>query len=336
MSDWGARMRLSAGVAAVASFVALGAVGAVASTLSQDARADSQRAQLSSASSLDHLGEAIGRFARADPGLFAPDAVARSGGRSIHPALRAPHYGHDNFGPSVSTSLLGTPSRMEVELFNSGDDLQVVPPDAAGSPAVSLPSALAERSSSLQDVAGSAGAAFVVAGVQRDTDMLFRALPFGVSVYVLFSSAYASERITFDTNLGCPTVGFQLDRRLEPGTFSYEEENGEHGDEEDECELYSHTPVAPIRPPSPTNTTAAYRAESSLFARADRQAHRDQAIASLEIRAYPAHDTAGREVPTEMAWRAEGEEPGPVIRVHLKAGHARFPVLMRFDVVAQP
>jgi hypothetical protein len=37
-----------------------------------------------------------------------------------------------------------------------------------------------------------------------------------------------------------------------------------------------------------------------------------------------------------MAWRAEGEQPGPVIRVHLGAGHVRFPVLMRFDVVAQP
>jgi hypothetical protein len=333
MLDWGARMRLSAGAVAVASFVAL---GAVASTLSPDARAASPRVLLSSASSLDHLGEAIGRFARADPGLFAPDAVGRSGGRSIHPALGAPHYGHDNFGPSVSTSLLGAPSRMEVDLFNSGQDLGIVPPGAAGSPDISLPSELAERSSSLQGVAGSAGSAFVVAGVQRDTDMLFRALPFGVSVYVLFSSPHAPERITFETNLGCPTSGFQLDRRLEPGTFSYEEEAGEHGDEEDECELYSHAPVAPIRPPSPTNTTAAYRAESSLFALADRQAHRDQAIASLEIRAYPAHDAAGHEVPTEMAWRAEGEQLGPVIRVHLKAGHMRFPALMRFDVVAQP
>jgi hypothetical protein len=333
MSDWGTRMRLSAGVAAVASLVAL---LAVANTLLPDARANSPRALPSSASSLDHLGEAIRRFARADRSLFASDAVGRSGGRWIHPALSAPRYGHDETGPSVSTSLFGAPSRMEVELFNSGQDLQVVPPDAAGSPDISLPSELAEASSSLQGVAGSAGAAFVVAGVQRDTDMLIRALPFGVSVYVLFSSAYAPERITFDTNLGCPTGGFQLDRRLEPGTFSYEEETGEHGDEEDECELYSHTPVAPIRPPSPTNTTAAYRAESSLFALADRQARRDQAIAALVIRAYPAHDAAGHEVLTEMAWRAEGEQPGPVIRVHLEARHARFPVLMRFDVVTQP
>jgi hypothetical protein len=37
-----------------------------------------------------------------------------------------------------------------------------------------------------------------------------------------------------------------------------------------------------------------------------------------------------------MAWRAEGEQLGPVIRVHLGAGHTRYPVLMRFDVVAQP
>ena len=166
--------------------------------------------------------------------------------------------------------------------------------------------------------------------------MLIRALPFGVSVYVLFSSASAPERITFETNLSCPTTGFQLDRRLEPGTFSYEEETGEQENEEDECELYSHTPVAPIRPPSPTNTAAALRAESSLFALADRQAHRDQAIASLVIRAYSAHDAAGHEVPTEMAWRAEGEQLGPVIRVHLEASHVRFPVIMRFDVVAQP
>jgi hypothetical protein len=330
--DWGARMRLRAGVAAVASLVAL---WAVANTLSPDARANSPRALPSSVSSLDHLGEAIGRFARADRGLFAPDAVGRSGGRWIRPVLGVPRYGHDEFGPSVSTSLFGAPSRMEVELFNSGQDLDVGPPDAAGSPEISLPSELAERSSSLYGVAGSAGAAFVVAGVQRDTDVLFRALPFGVSVYVLFSSAYAPERITFDTNLGCPTSGFQLDRRLESGTFSYEEELTSEN-EEDECGLYSHAPVAPVRPPSPTDTTAAYQAESSLFALADRQAHRDQAIAALEIRAYPAHDDAGHEVPTEMAWRAEGEQPGPVIRVHLKAGHARFPVLMRFDVVAQP
>jgi hypothetical protein len=326
-------MRLSAGAAVVASLVAL---LAVANPFSPDARANSPHALPSSASALDYLGDAIGRLARADPVLFAPDAVGRSGGRSIHPALRVPRYGHDKFGPSVSTSLLGAPSRMEVELFNSRQDLQVTPPNAPGSPDISLPSELAERSSSLQDVAGSAGAAFVVAGVQRDTDMLFRALPFGVSVYVLFSSAHAPERITFETNLSCPTTGFQLDRRLEPGTFSYEEETGENGDEEDECELYSHTPVAPIRPPAPTNTTAAYRAESSLFALADRQAQRDQAIAALVIRAYPAHDAAGHNVPTEMAWRAEGEQAGPVIRVHLKARHARFPVLMRFDVVAQP
>jgi hypothetical protein len=327
------QMRLGAGVAAVASLVAL---WVVASTLSPDARANSPRALPSSAPSLDHLGEAIGRFARADPRLFAPDAGGRAGGRWIHPALRAPHYGHDEFGPSVSTSLFGAPSRMEVDLFNSGQDLHIVPPDVAGSPDISLPSELAEASSSLQGVAGSAGAAFVVAGVQRNTDMLIRALPYGVSVYVLFSSAYAPEPITFDTNLDCPAVGSQLDRRLEPGTFSYEEENGPRRDEEDECKLYSHTPVAPISPPSPTNTTAAYRAESSLFALADRQAHRDQAVAVLVIRAYSAHDAAGHEVPTEMAWRAEGEHPGPVIRVHLKADHARFPVLMRFDVVAQP
>jgi hypothetical protein len=222
---------------------------------------------------------------------------------------------------------------MEVELFNSGQDLGIAPPDTAGSPDISLPSELAERSSSLQGVAGSSGAAFVVAGVQRDTDVLIRALPFGVSVYVLFSSPHAPERITFDNNLSCPTSGFQLDRRLEPGTFSYEEETGEHGNEEDECELYSHAPVAPVRPPSPTNTAAALQAESSLFALADRQARRDQAIAALVIRAYPAHDAAGHQVPTEMAWRAEGEQPGPVIRAHLGARRVRFPVLMRFDML---
>src|SRR5271163_1779818 len=121
MSDWGARMRLRAGVAAVASLVAL---WAVANTLSPDARANSPRALPSSASSLDHLGEAIRRFARADPRLFDPDAVGRSGGRWIHPALSVPRYGHDEFGPSVSTSLFGAPSRMEVKLFNSGEDLQ--------------------------------------------------------------------------------------------------------------------------------------------------------------------------------------------------------------------
>ena len=331
MSEQGARTRLTAGVAAVASLVAL---LAVASTFSPDARANSPRARQSSASSLDHLGEAIRRFARAAPRLFAPDAVGRSGRRWIHPALGAPVYGYDE-GPSVSTRLVGAPSRMEVELFNSSQNLELIPPDAPGSPDMSLPSQLAEGSSNLKGVAGSAGAAFVVAGVQRDTDMLIRALPFGVSVYVLFSSADAPERITFENNLACPSVGSQLDRRLEPGTFSYEEET-EHGDEEDECGLYSHAPVAPLRPPSPTNTAAAYRAESSLFALADRQAHRDQAIAALVIRAYAAHDAAGHEVPTEMAWRAAGEEPGPVIRVHLHAGHARFPVILRFDVVTQP
>jgi hypothetical protein len=192
------------------------------------------------------LGAAITRFASADPSLFASDTLGRSGGRWIHPALRAPHYGRDEFGPSVSTSLFGAPSRMDVE-FSSGQDLGIVPPDAAGSPEISLPSELAEQSSSLQDVAGSAGAAFVVAGVRRDTDMLIRALPFGVSVYVLFSSPHAPERITFETNLGCPTTGFQLDRRLEPGTFSYEEELTNEN-EEDECELYSHAPVGPDPP----------------------------------------------------------------------------------------
>lgn len=192
-------MRLSTGVAAVASFVVL---WVVASALSPDARPDSPRS-LSSSASLDHLGEAIGRFARADRSLFAPDAVGRpvDTSRAGRPPLRP-----RRIGPERSTSLFGAPS---------------------------------------------------------------------------------------------------------------------------------HTPVAPIRPPAPTNTTAAYRPESSLFALADRQAHRDKAIMALVIRAYPAHDAAVHEVPTEMAWRAEGEQAGPVIRVHLEAGHVRFPVLMRFDVVTQ-
>ena len=333
MSDWGARMRLSAGVATVTSLVAL---FGLLSVLSPDARAELPRARASSVGSLDDLGEAIRRFAQADPLLLAPNTVGRSGGRWIRPALRTPRYGHEELGSNVTTNLLGAPSRMEVELFNLPHDLNIAPPDAAGAPSISLPSELAGRSSRLQAVAGSIGAAFVVAGVQQDTDMLIRALPFGVSVYVLFSSPYAPERITFDSNIGCAEGGAQLDRRLLPGTFSYEEELGERGDEEDECELYSHTPVARISPPSPTDTTAAYRAERSLFKLAGRQAHRDQATASLVIRAYPAHDAAGHGVPTEMAWRAEGEQPGPVIRVHLEAAHPRFPVLMRFDVVAQP
>ncbi len=333
MSDWGARMRLSAGVAAVAALVAL---FGVLNVLSPDARADLPRARASSVGSLDDLGEAIRRFAQADPLLLAPNTVGRSGGRWIRPALRTPRYGHEELGSNVTTNLSGAPSRMHIELSNSSQALEWLAPDAPGTPNVSLPSELAGASSDMQTVAGSLGAAFVIAGVQRDTDMLIRALPFGVSVYVLFSSPYAPERITFDTNLGCADGGFQLDRRLVPGTFSYEEELGEHGDEEDECELYSHAPVASISPPSPTDTTAAYRAESRMFALADRQAHRDRAIASVVIRAYGAHDAAGHEIATEMAWRAEGEQPGPVIRVHLEAAHPRFPVLMRFDVVAQP
>jgi hypothetical protein len=326
VSDWGQGC-IRVGVAATVG--SLAALLALASCLSPPARALPTRPLALSASAGVGLGPAIARFARVDPSLFAPDPPARSGGRWIHPALRAPRYGHEEFGPDVSTHLLGVPSRMEVALYNSPHNLQVFVP--TGEADITLPSELASNASRLQGIAGRAGAAFVVAGVQRDTDALIRALPFGVSVYLLFSSPHAPEPITLEANMNCPSVGFQLYRRLEPGTFSYEEELT--NDEEDECEPYSRAPVAPIHPPSPTNTSAAYRAEGSLLATADRQAHRDQAIAALVMRAYPAHDAAGHEVPTEMAWRF-GEMA--VIRVHLGARHVRFPVLMRLDVITPP
>lgn len=282
------------------------------------------------------LSTAIARFASADPSLFAPDGSARSGGQWIRPTLRAADYGHDEYGPSVSTSLFGAPSRMEVELFNEEHNLQVSVPGesrlSTGSAVFSLPSDLASNASRLQGIAGNAGAAFVVAGVQRDTDLLIRALPFGVGVYVLFSSADAPERIWLETYTACPPTGFELYRRLAPGSFSFEEQLTSE-DEEDECEPYSHAPVATIRPPSPTNTAAALQSERSLLGIADRQAHRDRSIAALVVRAYQARGDDGHVVPTEMAWR--GDE-GPVIRVHLGARGTRFPVLMRFDVITPP
>jgi hypothetical protein len=306
----------------------LATIVAVAGVAGLDADATSARA---ASGGFDDLATAIARFGQADPGLFVSNMLARSGNRWIRPALRAPRYGHDSFGPSVATSLFSAPTRMEVELFNSPQDLDIaVPTDSAE---LQLPSELASTASSLQGIAGSAGAAFVVAGAQRDTDVLIRALPFGVSVYALFSSPHTPERIAFETNADCPTVGSELIRRLEPGTFSYEAETiGE--DEEDECEAYSHTRVKPIRAPAPTDTAAAYRAEGELLALADRQAHRDQAVVAFAIRAYTAHDAAGHPVTTEMAWRDSNE--GPVIRVHFGSPHVSFPVLLRLDVVTRP
>jgi hypothetical protein len=291
---------------AVAAVAVLGLLLGIAGGSSPEVRAFPVAPIASVASSQDGFVAAIARFTRIDPRLFVTNTMGRSGGRWIHPALRTAHFRHDEIGPEVSTSLFGVPSRMEVLLFNNVQDLQVTTDSAD----VSMPSELASTASSLRGIAGSVGSAFVVAGIQRDTDVLFRALPFGVSIYVLFGSARAPERIEFQTNALCPTTGFQLFRRLEPGTFSYEQETGEQGDEEDECEPFSHTPVAEIRPPSPTDTRAAYRAESQLLATADRQAHRDQSIVMFAIRGYPAHDAAGREVLTEVA------------RQHERAGHS--------------
>lgn len=276
------------------------------------------------------LQAAITRFAAFDKALFASDQPARAAGRPLRPTLRTPHFGRAEGVASLSTALVGGRSRLDIDLFSESRGLLISAP--AWETGFSLESALAARSQGLRAVAGAVGGALVVAEAQRKTDYLLRALPYGVSVYVLFQSARALERISFETGLECAPEGFELFRRLGPGTFSWETELT-NNNEEAECEPYSHSLVAPGAPPRPTDIAGAYRGERALLASAKLRARRDRARPEIVFRAYTAHDATGRPVLTEMAWREEGS---PVIRVHLVSGRFRFPVVLRFDVIAAP
>ncbi len=305
----------------------LGALLAAAASCAPATTAFAARGPAVSASAAEGLSSAIERFAAVDPDLFAANEPARAGRRWIRPALRPVRYRHEELGVSATTSVDGGVSPMEVSLYNQSGGLDITTSGPRWE--VSLPSELASTASHLQGLAGIAGAAFVVAGVQRETDMLIRPLPLGVSVYALLRSARAPERIEVGTNLDCPTTGSDLFRRLGPGSFSYEEMTVE--DVEDECGAYSHVPVGHSQPPPASSTAAAYRAERKLLASARTRARQDRAVTECVITAYPARDADGHTVPTEMAWRSED---GPVVRVRLGAAHPRFPVIERFDVIA--
>jgi len=277
------------------------------------------------------LGPAIARFRALDSRLFAPDRAARTGGRILQPALRPVHFDHAEGTAHLHTALAGGRARMEVDLFaETFDALYVSSPYFEVQ--YGLPSFLAEHSRRLASVAGSSGAAVVVAEAQPQTDLLLRALPYGISVYALFQSPRAPERLHLGAGMECAPDGFELFRRPTPAFFSWERELT-NDNEEAECEPYSHAPVAARRAPGPSQTGRAYASERAMLHTAAAHARRDRAEAMLLLRPYTAHDAAGRPVPTEMAWREVGEGVGPVIRVHLVAGRYRFPVLMRFDLV---
>jgi hypothetical protein len=294
------------------------------------AGAPAQDARAAASSPQEELGAAVAGFAAVDPNLLIADEPARTGPRWIRPALRRASYTAQEGTFRVSTSLYGAASQLEVSLANERNALEI----GNANYGFGFPSQLAERSSELRNTAGMAGAALVVAGVQRDTDALVRALPFGASVYLLFRSAQAPERVFIESVLECPYVGFQLARELAPGTFSYEEQLTNE-DQEDECDEFSHTPVANLHAPQPTNTAGAFQVERRLVGLAEGRARRDRATAELVLRAYPARDATGHPVLTEMSWRQQDQEGGgPQLRVHLHSGRLRYPVLVRLDIIA--
>jgi hypothetical protein len=319
-------LTVAIGFLALALALSLGSTSQMA--FGAGASADDARAAANSPQ--EELGGAVASFAAVDPSLFTSDEPARTGRLWIKPSLRPVAYAAEEGTFRLSTRLSGASSRLEVNLSNERNALEI----GNANYEFGFPSQLAERSSELRSTAGMAGAAFVVAGVQRDTDALVRALPFGVSVYLLFRSAQASERVFIESVLECPYVGFQLARELDPGTFSYEEQLTNE-DQEDECEEFSHTPVADLHAPPPTDSGRAFQAERRLLGLAEGRARRDRATAELVLRAYPARDAAGHPVLTEMSWREDDEEGGgPQLRVHLDNEHLRYPVLVRLDVIA--
>jgi hypothetical protein len=266
------------------------------------------------------LDQAIALFARFNPQLLRPNRPARLAGRLVAPGFSPLIFIGEPSIRELSTHLTGTLVSGELGELDMylADETGTTTFEVPHHPALSGP-----RAYDFEALVNSV--AFIEGGVEPHTDVLVRPTPFGYSVYVQFRSANSPERFSIHDKVSCAPVGSELIRRLRPGTFSVELLLGER---KAECEPYSRTPVAPAASIEPSDTVANYAHERRLIALARERARRDDADALALVSARPARDARGRLVPTEMAWRYEEE---PVLRVHLRAGRYRYPVLARVD-----
>ncbi len=296
---------------------AVAALGLALASVASDAAA----APLATASvARGELDRAIALFAHFNPQLLWRNRPARLAGRFLAPGFSPLVFRGEPSFRELSTHLTGT--------LVSGElgELEMYLADETGTTTFGVPHHLALSSPGAYDLEALVNSvAFVEGGVEPHTDVLVRPTPLGFSVYVQFRSANAPERFSIHDKVFCAPGGSELIRRVRPGTFSLELLLGET---EAECEPYSRAPVAPVAPIEPSDTVASYAHERRLITLARARARRDDASVLALVSASPARDALGRLVPTEMAWRDEEE---PVLRVHLRAGHYRYPVLARVD-----
>jgi hypothetical protein len=297
----------------LAGVLALG-VAAAGADGSKGGRA-SRHARALASNRHSELAAAVGLLRRFNPALLQPNRAVSIHGRSVRPAFTALRYDADRVA-SIS-HLTGSLVRGEV----SGDDLafylaRSAPPDFA------LPSTGGAK-------ALIGDAALVGASIQRQTDALLRPTPLGISAYFQIRSAGAPERIVLESNISCAPIGFEVIERTAKATFAVEGPT-EYGGAE--CEQFSRERVPQRSAVAASDTAASYREELRVIATARRAAAKHHAGVIAVVRAAPAHDAAGRVVPTDVSWRFEG----PVLRVHHRMSGVRYPVIARIDFLTVP
>ncbi len=299
----------------------LGAVVVAALILAVFASASSGGAEPVGTTSVSRsdLDSAIALFARFSPQLLEPNRPALLAGHEVSPRFSPLRFRGEHSIQILGTHLVGTFAGGELE------ELDIFLEDGVGTTTFQVPHREALSGPSayhLETLVNSV--AFIEGAVQPRTDVLVRPVPLGFSLYVQFRSASAPERLKIEDKVMCPSGGSEVIRRVSPGTYSLDQVPDEN--QLIECEPYSHSLVAPTESIEPTDTTANYAYERRLIALAQQQALRDHVSLLDLVNATPARDAAGHVVPTEMSWRDE-----PVLRVHLRAGHYRYPVVARVD-----
>jgi hypothetical protein len=281
------------------------------------------RESATTAQSARELDDAIGLFERFNPHLLEPNAQATVGGHRIKPAFTPLRFHREgSIGGYFSTHLVGNLVGGEIE------ELQMAFGEYG--PVVSLPANSETSLADADDTERLINATALVEGhIKRQTDVLVRPSPLGFSVYLQFRSRSAPERITFSTKVQC-AIGSEGTRRVGAGTFVIE---GLHSEDEGGCRPYSRARLPAQAPPGPSDTAANYQYEMRLLKAARHVAQEDNASIIAVLSATSARDATGRIVPTDFAWRPEYD---PVLRVHLKNGNYRYPIVARVDFIGVP
>jgi hypothetical protein len=291
--------------------------------MEQASAATRPRVVMAATFSSRELDTAVGLFERFYPDLLEPSRPTVVGGRQIDPRFSPLRFTYvDSIGDSVTHLIDGLVS-------GETDEMQMILDTHEYTPIFSTPEIFVTSNAQARDGEGlfNSGSALIAGHIQRQTDALVRAEPFGVSVYLLFRSPSAPEQITFSTS-GCPPLGFEMVKRLGAGTFAVEGLSSE-----DECEPFSKARIPAQAPLPPADTGANYLHEKRLLALAHRVARKDDADLISVVSAAGADDALGHPVPTDFAWR---DPEAPVLRVHFKRFHCRYPLVARVDFVTDP